>query len=218
MKITRFGHAALLVELADTRIVIDPGGFSLPEVFTLTDIDVIAVTHQHGDHADLTRLPTLLAANPGAVLLAEPEIREQLIALGGDWKATAVGETTTVGDVVLTGVGGRHAVIYPEMAGIGNIGLLIKAPGSPTLFHPGDSYEYVPDGVDVLAVPLSAPWAKISETVEFVRAVSPSTVFPIHDCTIAEVAYWGYWLRIEEFGDVENTVLLPQDGSLTLPS
>ena len=40
-------------------------------------------------------------------------------------------------------------------------------------------------GVDVLAMPLSAPWAKFSETASFVRSVGAEWVFPIHDALLA---------------------------------
>ncbi len=73
MQITRFGHAAVLVEAADTRILIDPGAFSLDATFELEGLDAIVVTHQHADHIDTTRGPGLLERNPGAVLLCDPE-------------------------------------------------------------------------------------------------------------------------------------------------
>ncbi len=44
-----------------------------------------------------------------------------------------------------------------------------------------DSYGALPSGIDLLALPLNAPWAKFSETVNFVRAIAPGRLFPIHD-------------------------------------
>jgi hypothetical protein len=86
----------------------------------------------------------------------------------------------------------------------------VTAPGEPTFFHPGDTYEHAPEGVDVLAVPLAAPWGKVSETVDFVRRVSPGVLFPIHDCTIAEAAYGIYWQHVANFGGVEDARRLGQ--------
>ncbi|MGH3424628.1 MAG: MBL fold metallo-hydrolase [Nocardioidaceae bacterium] len=215
MRLTRYGHAALLVETRNTRILVDPGNFSSDAAFGLTDLDLIAVTHQHPDHADLERLPALLEANRGARLLAEPQIAERLRPAGGDWEDTAPERSVDVGDVRLTGVGGVHAAIHPDLERVGNVGLLLAADDEPTLFHPGDSYEFAPAGVEVLAVPLAAPWAKLSETIDFVRAVGPRIVVPIHDCTIAEVAYPMYWGRVEDMGGAEGR-LLAQDGSTTV--
>lgn len=212
MELTRFGHAALLVETTDTRVLFDPGIFSADAAFGLTDLDGVWVTHQHADHVDVDRLPALLEANPGAALLAEPQVAEQLRRVAGDWQNAVPDNDLDLGSLRLSGVGGRHAVIHPDLPRVGNVGALVTTDGGPVVFHPGDSYEFTPAGVDVLAVPLSAPWAKLSETVDFVRAVAPRTVLPIHDCTIAEVAYPMYWGRVEEMGGAEGR-LLTQNGS-----
>lgn len=213
MQITRFGHAAVLVEAADTRILIDPGAFSVDEVFELDGLDAIVVTHQHPDHLDQSRVPALLARNPDAVLLCDPETAA--VVDFGDWTENSDGLETTVKGVTLRGVGSQHAVILPTIPRIGNVGVLVSAPEQPTLFHPGDSYEYTPDGVDVLALPLSAPWAKTSETVDFVQRVSPTTLFPIHDCTISELAYGIFWGQIAGHGGVEDARKLGQTDSTT---
>jgi len=47
-----------------------------------------------------------------------------------------------------------------------------SADGEPTLFHTGDMIDTTPDGVDVVAVPLNAPWCAAKETVTFLRALA----------------------------------------------
>ena len=208
MQITRFGHAAVLVEAADTRLLIDPGGFSPDETFALEGLDGIVVTHQHPDHLDQQRFPGLLERNPGAVLVCDPETAA--IVPDVDWVQNHDGLVTTIGALTVRGVGVEHAVILPSIPRIANVGVLVTADGEPTLFHPGDTYAYAPVGVDVLALPLSAPWAKLSETVEFVQRVSPSTLFPIHDRTISEAAYGIYWGQLTAHSGVDDARLLGQ--------
>jgi hypothetical protein len=55
------------------------------------------------------------------------------------------------------------------------------------VFHPGDSFT-VPEGtvVETLFVPLNAPWAKLAESIEFVRAVKPGRAFALHDALLNE--------------------------------
>lgn len=208
VKITRFGHSAVLVEISDKRILIDPGSFSSDEAFALTDLAAIVVTHQHPDHVDVSRLPRLLEANPDAVLLADPQTVGMLET--GAWLANADGKETLLGEVTVRGIGSTHAEITPQLPRVNNVGVVVSAPAEPSLFHPGDTYEYAPAGVDVLALPLSAPWAKVSETIDFVRRVGPRTMFPIHDRSISDLAYPLYWGHSTNFGGVEDARKLGQ--------
>ncbi len=147
------------------------------------------------------------------MLVADPETAATLEF--GNWTANADGLETVVGGVTIRGVGSQHAVILPALPRVANVGVMLSAANEPTLFHPGDTYEYAPEGVDVLALPLSAPWAKVSETVDFVQRVSPGALFPVHDRTISELAYGIYWQHAENFGGVEDTRKLGQTDSDT---
>lgn len=189
MKITHLGHAAVLVETDAARILIDPGNID-PEWQDLTDLDAILITHLHADHLDPQSVPGLIAANPGARLVVEPSIIEKagtevagvgrLPELPGA-SAMAPGDKINIGPLAVEAAGGRHAVIHADIPRIGNVGYLISAEGEPTFFHPGDSYETVPSGVDVLALPAYGPWAALKETIDFARAVGAPRGFPVHD-------------------------------------
>jgi L-ascorbate metabolism protein UlaG (beta-lactamase superfamily) len=196
------GHAAVVIEAAETRLLIDPGNLSADGAFELEGLDGIVVTHQHPDHLDPERLGGLLERNEGATLLCDPETADAVEH--GVWTAHSHDDETFIGGLTVLGVGAQHAVILPDLPRITNTGVLVSAEGEPTLFHPGDSYEHAPDGVDVLALPLSAPWAKVSETVDFVTRISPATLFPIHDAGLAEQAYGLYWGQVENFGGVQD--------------
>ena len=188
MKLTKYGHSCLLVEVGPDRILVDPGTFS-QEWESLTGLTAVLVTHQHPDHLDPAALPALLEANPKARLVVEPSIRTA--SDSGDLdlpgaSALAPDDQTAIGDVLVTAVGGAHAVIHPDIPRIGNVGFVLRSEGEPTLFHPGDSYAVAPGGVDVVAVPLYGPWGALRETVDFARAVAAPEGFGIHDGLLNE--------------------------------
>jgi L-ascorbate metabolism protein UlaG (beta-lactamase superfamily) len=193
VKITRYGHATLLVEQHDTRILIDPGSFTLPEAFDLTGLAAVFTTHEHPDHFQPERLAGIATANPAAVLYGAPPV----VAASAD-AALAVeelreGTPVTAGAFTVEPIGALHQLVHPRMPRIHNVGLVISSAGGPRLFHPGDSYESTPADVDILAVPLSSPWGRLGETVDFVTAVAPSAMFPIHDALLSPAGRGLFW-------------------------
>ena len=157
MRLTHLGHACLLVETGGQRVLIDPGVFS-PGFVDVTGLDVILVTHQHPDHLDLQRLPAMLEANPQARLYAEPQAAAVMAEAGVASEHTMAGQVLTIGRVQITPVGEKHALINEALPRIGNLGLVLRSESEPSLFHPGDAYDGEPGQIDILALPLNAPW------------------------------------------------------------
>jgi L-ascorbate metabolism protein UlaG (beta-lactamase superfamily) len=212
MHVTRFGHSAVLVEAAGQRVLIDPGAFSNPDVFEVEGLDAIVVTHQHADHVDREGVAALIERNPGAVRLSDPQTAELLDGFTGH----SDGDVTELGTITITGVGTTHEEILPVIPRVTNTGVLITAGGEPTLFHPGDAYADTPQGVDILAAPLSAPWTKVSETVDFVRRVAPRVVFPIHDAGVTPLMHQIYWGHLSAHAGVDDPRNLGPTESATL--
>ena len=178
MRITHLGHACLLVEMADTRVLVDPGTFA-DDLSEVRDLDAVLVTHQHPDHLDPDRLPGIVAANPGAVVLVDPGSLELLSGLGVP--ARTHDGTTTVGGVTVTPVGEQHALIHDDIPRIPNVGVRLDAAGEPSFFHPGDALDAEPGAVDVLAFPLQAPWQRSRDMTAFLRRLAAPHAVPVHD-------------------------------------
>lgn len=208
MKITHLGHAAVLVETANQRVLLDPGNFD-DSWHGLTDLDAILVTHQHPDHIDPEHFPGLLAANPDAKVWVEPQVLDAVDLGGAPAQPLAADSSVDLGSLTVSAVGGVHAVIHRDIDVIGNVGLLLAAEGEPTFFHPGDSLAACPSGVDVLGVPVHGPWAALKETIDFVREVGAPQGFGIHDGLLNER---GWNLVANRLGGMTDTEMLDLRG------
>src|SRR5207245_4078201 len=72
-------------------------------------------------------------------------------------------------------------VIHPDIPRVANLGYLLDG----RVYHPGDSFDVPGDAeIDTLFVPVSAPWLKASESVDFIRAVRPRHAYALHDALL----------------------------------
>jgi L-ascorbate metabolism protein UlaG (beta-lactamase superfamily) len=176
MRLTKFGHSCVRVEHDGAVLVVDPGGFS--ERAALDGVDAVLITHAHPDHLDVDALADTLAKRPAITVHSHAEVVDKLGPLREVATAVETGQSFSAAGMPVRAFGGLHAEIHPEIPRIANLGFLIN----DSVYHPGDSFD-VPEGVRVetLFVPVSAPWLKISESVEFVRAIGPRRAFALHD-------------------------------------
>ncbi|MER7084017.1 L-ascorbate metabolism protein UlaG, beta-lactamase superfamily [Saccharopolyspora kobensis] len=181
MQITHFGHSCVLVETGSARLLIDPGTFSA-DFEGLRELDAVLVTHQHPDHLDLERLPALLAANPDARLVVDPGSAASIAERGLSATTARPGDAIELGGAAVNVVGGEHAVIHPDIPVVDNIGYVVD---HGAFYHPGDSFFVPEQRIDVLGLPTAAPWLKLSEAIDFLRAVAPRTAVPIHEAVLA---------------------------------
>lgn len=182
MRLTHLGHACLLAEVGDARMLFDPGVLSGFD--DVRDLDAVLITHQHPDHLDPARLGPLLAANPGARLWVD---QDTVTAVPGLPEHTVVhrGDRFRIGATAIEVIGGLHAAVYGDVPGCTNAAYLID---DGALLHPGDSFTVPGRDVDVLAVPVDGPWLKLAEAVDYVRAVRPRVAVPVHEAETTDPA------------------------------
>lgn len=203
MRLTHLGHACLLVEIADERILIDPGNVT-PSFDDVLDLSAVVITHQHPDHLDPDRLPDLVRANRDARLLCDPGSVEVLSGLGIE--AHAHDGATEIGAVTLTPVGELHALIHDDIPVIPNVGIVLRAAGESSVFHPGDSLDGEPGQVDVVAFPLNAPWQRSRDMAGFLRRLNPAIAVPIHDGLLNPTGRAGYLRQADQLGGADTQI------------
>jgi L-ascorbate metabolism protein UlaG (beta-lactamase superfamily) len=181
MRLTKFSHSCVRLERDGGVLLIDPG--TLSEREALDGIDAVLVTHEHFDHLDVDALTEALGKQPSVEVYTHPDVAEKLSALSGVVNFVVAGDEFTAAGFRVRAYGGLHAIIHPDIPRIANLGFLIEDPdGGGNVYHPGDSFEVPTDvRVDSLLVPVSGPWLKMAEAIDFTRQVAPRRAYALHD-------------------------------------
>ncbi len=173
MKITKFVHSCLLVEMPEPvsrTALFDPGAMSegALNVDALEFLDDIIITHGHGDHFHLPLVQKLVAKFPQVRITATPEVVEQLAAAG----ITASSEATA-GITFFDAPHEDVSPIYPQPQNIGVHYLDL-------LTDPGDSHSFT-ESKAVLALPVTGPWGGMIKAAQLALKLQPQYIIPIHD-------------------------------------
>jgi L-ascorbate metabolism protein UlaG (beta-lactamase superfamily) len=207
----KYSHACVRIETDGAVLVIDPGAFT--ERAALDGADAVLITHEHFDHLDVDALADALARRPAVRVFTHPDVVPKLAALEGVVTTVTSGEEFEAAGFRVRAYGGWHAEIHPDIPRVVNLGFLVE----DTLYHPGDSFD-VPAGVavDTVFVPISGPWLKLSESVEFVRRIGPRRAFALHDCLLSDPGLAVYDGNLSRLAGCEYARLAPGE-SVSLP-
>jgi L-ascorbate metabolism protein UlaG (beta-lactamase superfamily) len=179
MQFTKLGHSCVKLEKDGAVLVIDPGGWSdAPAV--LDGASAVLVTHEHPDHLDADAIRAALSTDPDLTLWVNQSIGAQFAEFGDRVHEVRHGDALDVAGFSVHVYGVDHALIHPDIPLVVNTGFLVEG----ELFHPGDSYTVPEEPVGTLLVPISAPWLKAGEMIDYFRAVAPARGYAIHDAIL----------------------------------
>lgn len=207
MHITKYGHCCILIEINNKRILTDPGAFSSGHE-TLTDIDIILITHEHSDHCHTESIASLLEINPEAIVVSNSSVARLLEGKGIETHIIEGRDSATILDTVLEAFDGKHEEIFADYGIVQNTGYLIDG----SFFYPGDAYTVPSKPVKVLALPVAGPWCKIADAIRYAVAVKPNTALPVHDAVLSEAGRkvtYGHFSR--ELGKEGIGFVIPEE-------
>ncbi len=170
MKLTLHGHSCVSVATDEGIFVIDPGPAS--NLAILASADAVLLTHSHPDHVDAE---TVKAS--GLPVWGPADA----VGLIGEGTVLRPGESFELLGITIQAVGGLHHEIHPRLPRPVNLGYYFNG-----VLHPGDQYIKGLHNVEVLLLPISAPWVKNSEAAAYARTVSATRTIPIHEGVLSK--------------------------------
>jgi len=183
MRLTKYSHSCVGFDNGGDTLVIDPGVFSEVEL-ALEGAQTVLITHEHADHLDATALLEAARANSELRVWAPAGVAATLMELGDRITTVGGAESFEAAGFAVRTFGGLHALIHPLIGPpVANICYLIEG----AVYHPGDSFTVPTVPVEVLMVPIHAPWSKVAEVIDFAIAVSAPRAFQIHDAMLNDV-------------------------------
>lgn len=185
MKLATCGHSCVRLSDARGTLVVDPGTLSDPAA--LDGAEAVLVTHEHADHLDAAALARALGGDRPPEVWGPRPVLAALAAAGATdahlHEAAPGTAFVAAGHEVLPVGDGRHEIVHPDLPVVVDVGYLVDG----AVLHPGDRYTTLPGvTVDVLLAPVGGPWVRIRDAADYVRAVAPAKVVPVHDAHLSD--------------------------------
>jgi L-ascorbate metabolism protein UlaG (beta-lactamase superfamily) len=201
VKITKFVHSCLLVEMAapvNRTALFDPGTMSTVDVDRLEYLDDIIITHSHQDHFDLELVRRLTAKFPNVHITAPDEVVAHL-------NAESVPATSAASEGIVF-FDSPHEIIDPLMSGDPPQEIGVHYLGK--LSHPGDSHTFR-ETKAILALPVQAPWGSTVHALRLALELKPQYVIPIHDWHWRDEARDTLYVSMERVLAAHNITFVP---------
>jgi L-ascorbate metabolism protein UlaG (beta-lactamase superfamily) len=188
MKIKKLGHCCFVLDINGVKIMTDPSNFDYGgDSVSERDIALIIITHEHADHLHIDTLKEVMKNNPNASIITNTSVGNLLDEAGIGYTKVEDGENYDFRGIAISGFGDKHAQIYEDYGQVQNTGYMINE-----LCYPGDSFTLPKKNVDILALPVIAPWMQMSMAIDYAKKVNPRIVFPVHDGILKPFAKFIY--------------------------
>jgi L-ascorbate metabolism protein UlaG (beta-lactamase superfamily) len=179
VQFTKLGHSCVRLEKDGAALVIDPGTFTDAPA-ALNFATAVLITHEHPDHLNADAVREALFSGPDLTLWATQAVAGQFKDFGDRVHQVRHGDALAIAGFDVHVYGEKHALIHQDIPLVENTGFMVDG----RLFHPGDSFTVPEDPVETLLVPISAPWLKAGDMIDYFRAVAPVRGYAIHDAIL----------------------------------
>lgn len=177
MKIKKLGHCCLVIETNGKRIMTDPGFYTAKDQSKELNIDLILITHEHSDHLHIESLKEIIKNNPNVQIVTNNSVVKLLNGIEIKYEVLVNKIAKQILGIEFEAHDCKHEEIFKEYGQVENTAFFIDK----RLFYPGDSFYNPNKPVEILALPVAGPWARIKDATRYAIEVNPKICFPVHD-------------------------------------
>ncbi|MHA2424643.1 MAG: MBL fold metallo-hydrolase [Candidatus Thorarchaeota archaeon] len=181
-------HASFEIKFADKTIYIDPStNYTGLKDKDFEEADLIAVTHNHGDHCDAKLLKKIRKL--GSAIVAPPKAKEAIGKAGVVWELQAGQFMDISGGIKVRAVEAynvkrfrkENEPFHPQGLGVG---FVLTLEGR-RIYHAGDTDFIEPmnlmGDIDVALLPIDGHYTMdVEEATEAALAIEPAIAIPMH--------------------------------------
>lgn len=182
LRITFLGHGTLMLVFGGKTIHVDPYG-KVADYAVLPKADLVLVTHEHGDHLDLTALAQIRTDATEVIIneAAREKVAYGIVMRNGEARGVQGVSIEAVPAYNLVHKRENGQPFHPKGAGNGYILTL----GGVKVYIAGDT-ENIPEmkhlqGIDVAFLPMNLPYTMTPEmAADAARSFKPAILYPYH--------------------------------------
>lgn len=182
LKITFLGHGTLMFTFDEKVIHVDPYS-KVADYSTLPDADLILITHEHGDHLDLSALEQIRADTTQLVLTetCAKQVRGGIVMRNGDVQTIMGLRIAAVPAYNLVHKRENGEPFHPKSSGNG----YILSFGDKRVYVAGDT-ENIPEmkqleSIDIAFLPMNLPYTMTPEmAADAAKLFRPTILYPYH--------------------------------------
>ncbi len=210
------GHASagFLLKTSNHIIAIDPSSLLIDDIDSLDRLDVIFITHDHGDHFD-PDTTIAMQKKTDSFVIADPTSASMLTGKISEDKLIAIesNEQMTISEITVDAYAAVHPTTTPLV-------YVIEIDGF-RIFHGSDSgfvedLKNIESRIHVAMVPAGDPSPTASPQVAFemTEATNPYVVIPMH----GNSQQMQEFSNLVEDSDLQTTVTIPSALEIIIPS
>lgn len=170
VKITKFNHSCLFIEVDKNSVLFDPGGYSrgVFNINQIKKIDEVIITHIHPDHIDINLIKEIKKKFIDINITAPEEVHNLLDKEGLKYQKVA---SKNISYFKAPHESVAPVWPQPEQQGIHYCNVIT---------NPGDSHSFS-ECKEILTLPITAPWGSAIKALNVAISLKPKYVIPLHD-------------------------------------